>query len=221
MSDQRRRAHDAPFRASWRSDDANNVRYYTERVETYGLDVRSVDWGSRESQALRFSVLADLEDLQGRSVLDVGCGTGDLLAWLRAAGLSVTYTGLDITTAMVDASRARFPDATFAIGDLHDPPPDLAPEYDVVVASGIFAYRRHDAEAYIASTVSRMFARSRIAAVFNALSAWAVDPDETDTLVEPAWALGMCRTITPRLAFRHDYLPNDFTIALYRAPCER
>lgn len=206
---------------AWRSDDEANVRYYTERIADYGLDVRSVDWGSRRSQALRFSVLAELEDLQGRSVLDVGCGTGDLLAWLRAAGLSVDYTGLDITAAMVEASRARFPDARFATGDLHDPPADLLAQYDVVVASGIFAYRPHDTEAYVASTVARMFDRCRIAAVFNALSAWAVEPDEADTLVEPAWALDMCRTITPRLAFRHDYLPNDFTIALYRAPCER
>jgi SAM-dependent methyltransferase len=221
MSRQSHGGGDAATDASWRADDETNIRFYTERVRAYGLDIRSVDWGSRESQARRFSVLAELEDLQGRSVLDVGCGTGDLLAWLRAAGLSVSYTGLDITAAMVDASRARFPDAAFAIGDLHDPPPDLAAQYDVVVASGIFAYRRHDAEAYIASTVSRMFARCRIAAMFNALSAWAVEPDETDTLVEPGWALGMCRTMTPRLAFRHDYLPNDFTVALYRAPWER
>ena len=198
----------------WIRDDRENVRLYTERVERYGADVKSVNWGSRESQRARFAVFADLLPLDGCSVLDVGCGAGDFLQWLEQSGIDVRYTGLDITPAMIDVCGERFPSATFLAGSLTDPPADLAPAYDIVVASGIFTYRPTDPLEYVFETVSRMFERSTVGAAFNALSAWTPVPDPEDTVIDPAEALAFCTTLTPWVALRHDYMPHDFTIAL-------
>src|SRR3954469_1100602 len=45
------------------------------------------------------------------SVLEIGCGTGELLAHLRAE----RKTGVDLSPACIAAARARLPDATFHV----------------------------------------------------------------------------------------------------------
>ncbi|MDN4162927.1 DUF480 domain-containing protein [Nocardioides abyssi] len=52
----------------------------------------------------------------GRPVVEAGCGPGHVAAYLAAAG--VDATGIDLTPAMVEQAQARFPDATYAVGDL-------------------------------------------------------------------------------------------------------
>src|SRR5688572_31025014 len=56
--------------------------HYDALVARHGLSHKALDWGSRDSQELRFSVLAAIADLRGCSVLDVGCGLADFCAFL-------------------------------------------------------------------------------------------------------------------------------------------
>ncbi|MGO1315754.1 MAG: class I SAM-dependent methyltransferase, partial [Cellulomonadaceae bacterium] len=49
-------------------------------------------------------------------VLDVGCGTGRMTAYLAARGLPVR--GLDPSAGMVRAARAAHPDLRFSVGSL-------------------------------------------------------------------------------------------------------
>jgi SAM-dependent methyltransferase len=72
------------------------------------------------------------EAFSGR-VLDVGCGAGRLLGYL--ASLSATAVGVDISPAMVDACRRRFPGADVRVADLEDLPRFLEGPFDVVLMS--------------------------------------------------------------------------------------
>jgi SAM-dependent methyltransferase len=87
----------------------------------------------------RPATIALLPAVEGRRVLDAGCGSGPLSAWLHAAGAQVT--GLDVSPAMIELARARgLPGARFAVADLAEPLalPDGA--FDVVVASLVLHY---------------------------------------------------------------------------------
>src|SRR5262249_7345286 len=54
---------------------------------------------------------------EGARVLELGCGTGDLLAALKPSfGVGVDFSG-----AMIEEARKAHPDLTFLVGDVEDP----------------------------------------------------------------------------------------------------
>lgn len=60
-------------------------------------------------------VVALLNPKQGETILDLGCGTGDLAYEISKAGAAVT--GMDLSTPMIDAAKAKYPDIRFLVGD--------------------------------------------------------------------------------------------------------
>ena len=64
-------------------------------------------------------LLGRVADLAGAApVVDVGTGPGHVAAYLAAAGADAT--GVDLSPAMVEEARRRFPQLTFTVGDLTD-----------------------------------------------------------------------------------------------------
>lgn len=73
-------------------------------------------------------------DVDGRRVLDAGCGSGPLSAALRDRG--ATVAGFDLSAAMIRLARQRLGgDADLHVADLEGPLPFGDDTFDVVVAS--------------------------------------------------------------------------------------
>lgn len=71
--------------------------------------------------------------MSAESVLDVGCGTGELLRSAREAGHTGRLCGLDPAAAMLQVARRR-PDIEWVLGDLASV--DWDREFDLVVMTG-------------------------------------------------------------------------------------
>jgi SAM-dependent methyltransferase len=70
----------------------------------------------------------------GERVLDVGCGTGELLKWLPAG---VAYVGVDIDAAYIERARAKHGDrAEFVCADISSHPYERE-SFDVAIGYGI------------------------------------------------------------------------------------
>lgn len=198
------------------ADDARIVARYCSLLACHGLSARSLDWGSRESQEVRFAVLAGVGGLSGASILDVGCGLADLHGWLLDQGVPHRYVGLDVTPDMAARAAARYPDIEVRQAEALAWDGFAEQSFDYVFASGLFYLRRQSPAAYLQATVARLFSWCRKGLAFNSLSAWAEGREPDEFYADPLETLAACRALASRLVLRHDYHPGDFTVYLYR-----
>jgi SAM-dependent methyltransferase len=193
------------------------VRWYEDKVRTFGFDHRGLGFRTRSSQIKRFEALTAVGDLDGRRVLDVGCGFGDFLAFLHERGIQPVYTGIDVCEPMIRRCVERFgDDARFHVADVLGHETDET--FDYVVASGLFGLDAEGVRERILPSLERMVRWSRIGTAVNFLSAAYPSPAENRIYVEPGKAIEAALTLAPAVRLDHTYLPNDFTLYLYRSP---
>mgnify|MGYP003562426868 FL=1 len=124
--------------------------FYTERLSKMGLvtidKVRNSDQTASKMteyyQALSFSTTAKLMGDPGGSVLDVGCGAGEFLPFLRALGWEGRYVGVDVVPGFISECRKLYAEdqrATYVCGDYTDRQinSELG-KFDTVVSLSIF-----------------------------------------------------------------------------------
>ncbi|HXN16198.1 MAG TPA: class I SAM-dependent methyltransferase [Usitatibacter sp.] len=198
--------------------ESETARWYEDKVRRFGYDHRGLGFRSRSSQEKRFEALAALGEFHGRRILDVGCGFGDLLSFLRARGICPLYTGLDICAPMITRCQERFPSSwgRFVVADALAYSVDEP--YDYVVASGLFGLEAEGARERIRPTIERLFGWCTQGLAVNFLSARAPTLAEKRIYFEPCDALAIGFALTPALYLDHSYLPNDFTLRLYKTP---
>lgn len=205
------------------AEDRRIARFYAQRLARFGPDHRALHWSSPTAQTDRFARLAAIGLGSGDSLLDVGCGLGDFLGWLAARGVMPVYTGLDMTPQMVAAAGQRhppdrFPGARFLVGNLMDPALPLAPRsFDWVVASGIFACRTADPQAYMRAGIARMMALAGRGVAFNAQSTRAPNRGAWRLFhADPEATLAWCQSRGWSCLMVHDAWETDFTVCLWR-----
>jgi SAM-dependent methyltransferase len=194
------------------------TRWYEDKVRVHGYDYRGLGFRTRTSQEKRFEALLGLGDLDGARLLDAGCGFGDFLAFLRNRGIEPVYTGVDICEPMIERCRERFPasEGRFVVSDALDYRADE--HYDFVVASGLFGLDYEGAREHIRPTLQHLFESARVGLAANFLSTRSPVPAEKRIYLDPAKALEAAFALTPAVRLDHTYLPNDFTLYLYKTP---
>lgn len=182
--------------------------YWDRRARECSTDAERVD-STERSQRARFADLA--RQLGGaRSVLDVGCGVGDLYGYLRGIGWQGEYRGVDLSPAMVDRARAKYHGGSFNVGSpLEWPDSGRA---DVVAAVGIFNLPFAPP---LQESLRKLLALSRVAAYVSLLSSRQVVPPSAKSW-SPVATLAVAQEVTPWVTLQHDYLPHDFSITLRR-----
>src|SRR2546423_362515 len=97
---------------------------YLNATRRYGAGFGSLLWASPRTQAVRFQTLLRAVDVTDLTVLDVGCGRGDLLVYMLNRGIYPrSYIGLEAVEALAGAAEAkRLPNCRIVRGDfVHDP----------------------------------------------------------------------------------------------------
>lgn len=194
------------------------ARWYQEHVRRYGYGFKALGFGRRSSQEKRFAAMLELGSFHGRRLLDVGCGFGDFLAYLDARGVRPLYTGVDICPPMIERCKKRFhgSDARFAVGDALSYSPQQS--FDYVVASGVFGYAAKGMRERLGPVMEHLFTLAGIGLALNFLSGCAPRRSTGRLYVYPWDVLQLALGMTPAVRLDHTYLPNDFTLCMYRMP---
>ena len=202
-------------------------REHSDLLRQHGDVPAAVRWSDRSTQDRRLSVLAEAGDLRQAKVLDFGCGTARLLEILRERfAYAGEYVGYDLSEAMVDAARAKFPDARFELRDILAA--GIPEDFDYVLVSGTFNERIADNWGLMTMLLPRLFERARVALAFNLISAYVEYMDPGLWYVDPARVFRFCKEeLSPCVTLRHDYLlkdgvlPYEFAIYVRRADVKR
>jgi len=176
-------------------------------------------WGSENSQRIRFEVLTKCIDFSKSemNILDIGSGLGHLYGFLNEQGLSFNYTGLEINQSFFEQSKCSFPNGNFILGDVSNLK-ELEGEFDYSFASGIYNLgNRSDTQKCFIDDCRIIFNKTKEAFSVNFLSTNSKRQDEISVYHDPCDIIALIQDkITNNYEVFHNYLPNDFTITIYK-----
>ena len=200
------------------ADRLDYIRRYEKRLQEFGYSPATLGWGANGRQEVRFSVLADFVlRLPGASLLDVGCGFCDLYDFLVRHRWQGRYTGIDIVPGLLDVARQRHPGLDIREVDITSDVASLD-TYDFVISSGIFnaVLPSGNNLAHIEVALRMMYRCSRTCVCVDFLSSYVDFQKSGAYHTDPGWAFAAARKLTRRALLRHDYMPYEFALFLFR-----
>lgn len=190
------------------------VRRYSERFECYGVDLETLNVGKHYDA--QHAVHASIGNLNGKTLLDVGCGLGHYYQYLQGRGVQIDYIGYDFVKSFIDSDRERFPDARFELRDVTNE--EIVHQADYAVMCQVFNNRYRDSNntEVVKLVIRKVFAATRIGLSVDFLSSY-VNYEEPDMwYFSPPELFDFAESLTPFVRLRHDYAPRHFTLFLYK-----
>jgi len=189
-----------------------NQQFYKSAYKKYGATARGLNWNSVDSQRIRFEVLTDFlkDELRVSSVVDAGCGFGDLYLYWMEKGLHVeSYIGIDSVQNSIDIAKKRlkkYPNCSFTCRDILR---DALHKVDWYIASGsLNILSSFDTWLFL----EKMLLYSKKGVVFNILSgdkkSATFNYQTKENMIEFAKNKGFSLDII------EDYLENDMSIKI-------
>ncbi|MBN2644217.1 MAG: class I SAM-dependent methyltransferase [Desulfuromonadaceae bacterium] len=198
--------------------DLDQIRQrYEQRFRNFGYSPKTLDW-DKGKQDIRFSILTSQLDFTGKSVLDIGCGFGDLNLTLNSiTNGNYRYLGVDICPPLIEEARKRYGSekVEFFCGDIRSANLN---NIDYAIASGIFnqKFEHSDNKGFIEDTMRWVFDSVNIGFAFNFLSD-KVDYRKDNTYhSSPEEILGMAYKLSRNLLLLNNCMPFEFSLFVFK-----
>jgi SAM-dependent methyltransferase len=193
--------------------------YYASKLEAHGSTAQGVDWNGIDSHETRHRQFLRLIDgYPNGSVIDLGCGFGDFLRFLRTAGHQGRYLGYDIAPSMIEKARELHGESNDHQWRIGAEPAEVA---DFAIASGIFNVKGDVPNEiwtrYLHETIDVLAQVGRRGFAFNVLSMSSDADCRRPSLyyADPADMLSYCLSRYGRsVALLQDYGLYEFTVLL-------
>lgn len=179
-------------------------------------DTRTLGWNGSGNQEKRFNKLLKIGIREGDSVLDVGCGFGDLYFYcLRYVG-DIRYVGVEKNFEISKVAKSNLRDRENASVVNIDFEEYLSrPDIDWVVCSGLFPFDFEDYDICLDRYIKKMLSISRRGVALNLLSTKSKKYEQSFKYNSPGFVISRVEKISKKFNLFHDYLDNDFTVHIY------
>lgn len=197
------------------SDSGAIFAYHRAMIKKHGNNnAHTLGWREPEHQQLRFKILAEVADLNGKSVLDAGCGHADLLPFLKQQYPQLGYyCGLEMMPELLDEAIQRYghlPDVSFISGNFMS---RKLPSLDYILVCGSLNYSSTNPN-YIFEAIEKLYNNCNQGLAFNLLK--HVSAEGILKAYDPAVIISFCQTLSTKVTLRDDYADEDFTVFMYR-----
>ena len=203
-------------------DRTKYIERYNNRWEEFGYDPKTLGWGhGKERQLLRFQKLLEIEKLLDskkiQSVLDVGCGFGDMGGFLKGSRPGIKYLGIDINPLLIEEGKKVHPGVNLAEGDVFDMNFE-ANQFDLVVESGMFNFKleKESNLDHIKKYLQYFLDISALGVAADFMTTYVDFSAENNFHLSPEEAYTIAKTLTDDIVLRSDYLKYEFMIYLFK-----
>jgi hypothetical protein len=202
----------------------NNAEYTRKDTLKPGIDAdymmnspQVVGYNSTSEQQYMFQNLILGLDSAAYTVLDIGCGRGDLYGFLSdLTGDVFGYNGIDMNPTMADIAKEKY-GLDIQTGMFETAKLSAA---DWVVASGFFTQRKCETEdadlMKLFADVDRMYELANRAVTFNMLSPINNTIHEGFFYVHPGLIMDMLIEKYQYVNIRHNYAKDVYTVTIYK-----
>jgi len=193
------------------------VKHYENCLMDNTDSAQKVGWKDKKSQYLRFKILTDIDDLNGKSILDVGCGLGEFYKYLIESNINALYHGIDLSKKFVEKASSLYPDVSFEQADILT---NYDKKFDYVISSGIFNVKKDLSKSYfskyIRETIKKMYELCIKGIVFNIMTNYVDFMADDLYYSDPCRMFKFCKKLSRYVVLRHDYPLFEYTIYIYR-----
>lgn len=188
---------------------------YSKALSEYGESPKSLQWNNYASAAIRYrQIVADL-DLDGKSILDIGCGMGDILPYIYSKAPNFEYLGVDRNEDFINIAKKRYEGHNFRVFDPFKE--NLGQTFDVVILCGAMNANKPNWLENRKQKIHQIYSLADKAVAFN--MAGALQPIKSQSRVAYADVqeiVEFCANLTPRLIVKTHYHPKDFTVLIFK-----
>lgn len=196
---------------------AKSVEVYNAVVDKHGISSKATLCDDPQRQYLRFYEIIKFLDLNDgkKTLLDVGCGNGELYKFLNFLGYRGRYTGYDINEKLLAQARVRFAEINVQKKDIMCD--ETKQRYDYVVLSGLFNVNVGQTQDWVYGFMRKMFELCTDVTVFNMISTHVTFLEEQMFYMNPAEVLTFCiENLSKRTTLAHHNLPYNYTVCVFR-----
>jgi SAM-dependent methyltransferase len=190
---------------------------YTKAFKKHKGSIKSLMWKSYASASTRYKELTRDIDFDNKSVLDVGCGFGDIIPFISCKSTSFEYTGIDLTGEFSREAKKRYPDYTFLEGDYFKNP--LSKKFDIIICCGALNgnYGKRTLETR-RKAIKTMFNHCKKAVAFNMAGGISPENKKGSMIFYADFKdiLGYCVKLSKKVILRNHYHEKDFTIIIMK-----
>jgi len=148
--------------------------FYKKQFNLFGATPKGVAWTDSNKSKNRYKTLLKIIQLERKknfSILDVGCGYGELIKYLPK-NKNFEYTGIDVVEEMIAYAKKTYKDKRlkFKLADILT----ISNNYDYIVCNGIFTLKNDlnnkKMRDFVFKCIKNFYKFSRVGFSFNVMS---------------------------------------------------
>ncbi|MCL1880882.1 MAG: class I SAM-dependent methyltransferase [Oscillospiraceae bacterium] len=200
-----------------KEDILDKKEWYSSNYREHGFSPKALGW-TKGKQQMRFEILTSQYDFNDKSVLDIGCGFGELNETLKKYQ-NYSYFGVDLMEEFVNEAKNRLENEHIKFECCDFLKKDFSEtKFDYAILSGTcnLKFTSIDNYDFVESVMSKTYSLVNDGFAFDFLSNKVDYELEHAFHFDPAQILSMAYKYSRNVVLRNDYMPFEFSVFVFK-----
>jgi len=186
------------------------IERYNKRLKKFGVKPKTLGW-DKERHFLRYHILLSQWTFNNNSLLDFGCGFGDMYNYIQENKLNIIYNGYDINNDLIKEGIKKYQKIKLKSVDFLNSKDYY---FDFIVSSGVHNFKIKDNWEFIEKTFEKFNRCAKKGFAINFISNKVQKEFKKEHLyyTSPSKILELAYQFSNKVILRNDYMPFEFTI---------